>query len=161
MSIASSSENTTKMQFDKQPSITPARAVEKHTISTFIKSTIDPSVSISFYLGFLILFTQSMIGGKKWLLTLWMSYDGVHRRRVLFYIFVAAAASLATALSFDQFIHHCNNAVQALPHTGPHPVLKRAWVSLWIFIAKPRWGKIRWIPLRTAGRGAIMQTEWL
>ena len=125
------------------------------------KALLTPRSSISFYLGFLILFIQSMTGGKKWLLTLWMSYDGVHRRRVLFYIFAAVAASLATALSFDQFIHHCNNAVQALPHTGPHPVLKRAWVSLWIFIAKPRWGKIRWIHLRTVGRGAIMQTEWL
>lgn len=134
----------------------------KSTLSALSsKALLTPLFSISFYLGFLILFTQSMTGKKKWFLTLWMSYDGVHWRRVLFYIFAAGAASLATALSFDQFIHHCNNAVQALPHTGPHPVLKRAWVSLWICIAKPRRGKIRWIHLRTAGRGTIMQTEWL
>lgn len=124
-SIASRSENTTEMQFDKQPSIIQATVMEKCAIGTFIKGTVDSSLSISFCHDFLILFTQSKIGEKR-CLTLWMRYHGVRRRRVLFSIFAAATAAFTAAIPFNQFIHHLNNAVQALPHVGPHPILKKA-----------------------------------
>lgn len=114
------------MQFDKQPSVIQATVMEKRAISTFIKGTVDSSPSISFYHDFLILFTRSMIGGKKKTPTLWRCYNGVRHGRVRFSIPAAATAAFTAAIPFNQFIHHRNNAVQALPHVGPHPILKKA-----------------------------------
>lgn len=92
-----------------------------------LKVLIDFSHSISFSHDFLISFTQSMIGEKR-VLTPWVGSEGIFQVRVRISVLVTVASStfFVATVSLDQFVYFSDNAVQALPHVGPHPVLKKA-----------------------------------
>lgn len=114
------------------PSSTPAHCnVTVKSCQQLFHQRHNQLLSISFYHGFLIVLTLTMIVEKR-LLTLWVRCDGLLQGRFRVSIFAGAASAsfFVVTVTLNQFVDSSDNAVQALPHVGPHPILKIALGSL-------------------------------
>lgn len=113
-------------------------------ITNIPSSSIPEQVLISFPISF----TQSVIGEKRFL-TLWVRCDGILSGRLRVSILTTAASGTTSGttsvvtISLNQFVHGSDNAVDALPHVGPYPILKTAWLSLQTWLLKHHISQLR------------------